>query len=112
MKRLCAEADLAEGRALRFELIVADRRSEGFVARFQGRLIAYQNVCRHVPLPLDYGDGEFFTRDGRHLLCRNHGAMYEPLTGLCVRGPCIGESLLPLPIEVRDGVIWLREDGA
>ena len=109
---ICAEADLAEGRARRFPVIHAGRNAEGFVARHHGRLVAFVNRCRHLPLSLDYGDAEFFSRDGRHLLCKTHGALYEPSTGLCVRGPCEGDHLIPLEIAVQDGVICLVESVA
>lgn len=70
--------------------------SEGFVFQRDGKLLAYRNQCRHQPLTLDYGDGEFFTEDNSYLLCRNHGALFQPETGLCVAGPCTGASLYPL----------------
>src|SRR5262245_25535278 len=79
--------------------------SEGFVLRRGERLFAYRNQCRHQPLTLDYGDGEFFTEDRQYLLCRNHGALYEPETGYCVSGPCTGASLFPLKVtEEPDGL--------
>jgi nitrite reductase/ring-hydroxylating ferredoxin subunit len=85
------------------------------VVSFKGRLAAYENVCRHIPLALDSGGGDFFTLDGRHLICATHGAIYEPLSGLCVRGPCEGASLKPLSVDVHDGFIEVtiddRDDG-
>lgn len=78
---------------------------EGFVIRFEGRLHAYQNQCRHQPLTLDYGDGSFLTDDGRYLLCRNHGALFEPGTGRCVAGPCLNASLYPIAVAEEDGRI-------
>lgn len=75
--------------------------AEGFVFRRNGQLYAYRNQCRHQPLTLDYGDGELFTEDGSYLLCRNHGALFEPATGLCISGPCTGASLFPLRAELN-----------
>jgi nitrite reductase/ring-hydroxylating ferredoxin subunit len=72
---------------------------EGFVVRFEGRLFVYENRCRHLPLPLDYGDSRFFTPDGRRLVCSSHGAEYEPATGQCVQGPCAGARLKMLPFR-------------
>jgi nitrite reductase/ring-hydroxylating ferredoxin subunit len=34
--------------------------------------------------------------------------LFEPLTGQCVRGPCIGRTLEPLRVSVSDGEIWLQ----
>jgi len=105
---LIADAEsLKEGSTLKFEFHRGDKTVEGFVARFRGQLVAYENVCQHLPISLDYGDDRFFSRDGRYFICQTHGAIYEPLSGLCVRGPCEGDNLKPLEIEVRDGAIWL-----
>ena len=98
---------LGEGYGATFRFPRGSSTIEGFVARFQGRVVAYENECRHLPLTLDYGDGQFFSPDQQFFMCRNHGAMFDPRTGLCVRGPCVGASLKPLPVEVRRGVIWL-----
>lgn len=103
-----ADADqVAEGQTVKFGFKRAGRPAEGFVARFAGQLVAYENVCRHIPISLDYGDDRFFARDGKHFICRSHGALYEPLTGLCVGGPCVGEKLKSLQIMVEDGGVWL-----
>lgn len=107
-QRIAAVADLVEAATIKFQFRRQGRVGEGFVARFQGRCVAYENVCQHLPVSLDYGDNRFFTKDGDHFICQTHGALYEPNTGRCVRGPCEGERLRPLPVEEADGIIWLR----
>ena len=77
-----------------------------FLARHHGKLVAYENRCRHLPVSLDFFDGHFFTHDGQHFVCHNHNALYEPLTGLCIQGPCEGQSLKALAIEVAGGDVW------
>jgi nitrite reductase/ring-hydroxylating ferredoxin subunit len=100
--------DVKEGRTVKFSFPRSDGKPiEGFLACFQGTLVAYENRCRHLPLSLDFHDGRFFSQDGQHFICQNHNAIYEPLTGLCVRGPCEGQSLKALKIEVTGGDIWL-----
>jgi len=86
--------------------------AEGFVFRREGKLYSYRNVCRHQPLPLDYGDGDFFTEQQEYLLCRNHAALFEPETGLCVEGPCAGARLYPLEARDEDGVIRITVPAA
>ena len=108
--KIADEADLVEGSSVKFRFIRRGKYVDAFVVRFQGNLLAFENKCRHLPVSLDYGDNQFFSRDGKHLLCQTHGALYEPKSGLCVRGPCEGESLFPLKLNVRDGSIWLVED--
>jgi nitrite reductase/ring-hydroxylating ferredoxin subunit len=77
------------------------------VARKNGRLVAYANLCRHVPLSLDLGDGEVSSADGRFFLCHHHGARYRIEDGVCEYGPCEGESLVPLGIEIEEGELIL-----
>ena len=81
--------------------------ADGFVIRTDGVLHAYRNMCRHQPISLDYGDGDFFTEDGKLLICRNHGALFEPGTGKCVAGPCSGAHLFSLPVIEENGDIYL-----
>ncbi len=71
---------------------------------------AYRNVCPHVSIPLDRGGEPLLTADGLFLVCRNHGALFAPEDGLCVAGPCQGESLDPLRIA-RRGAGWALDGG-
>ena len=71
---------------------------------------AFQNVCPHVPIPLDRDGEPLLTADGLFLVCRNHGALFTPEDGLCVAGPCQGESLVPLRV-VRSGAGWALDAG-
>lgn len=76
---------------------------EGFVVRRGGRYFAYLNECRHLPLSLDGGSGQFLSDDRKHLLCVHHGALYRIEDGFCVDGPCVGMRLEALEVvEDRD----------
>jgi YD repeat-containing protein len=106
--KIARASDLAEGQTVKFTYTSNGKPTEGFLARYQNQLVAYENKCRHLPVSLDFHDGRFFTQDGEYIICFNHNAIYEPLTGLCVRGPCEGESLKRLKIEEIDGDVWLK----
>ena len=93
---------LEGGRGLRFPLGDA---TNGFVIRFHGRVCAYVNRCPHMGTELDWQEGEFFETSGLYLVCSTHGALFEPLTGKCVAGPCRGASLEPLQVREREGCI-------
>jgi nitrite reductase/ring-hydroxylating ferredoxin subunit len=77
-----------------------------------GDLLAYRNACPHMGIELDREPKRLMTPSGRHLRCTGHGALFEPDTGLCVRGPCVNETLMKLPIHIegRNGharwLIW------
>jgi nitrite reductase/ring-hydroxylating ferredoxin subunit len=93
--------ELAPGTSKKFMLECGDGQTEAMLVNFDGKLYAYLNRCRHIAIPLDWADNEFFTTDKRYLICANHGAIYEPRTGECVWGPCAGESLHRVPLEIE-----------
>ena len=109
-KKLARTADLRDGGTLTFRFKRAGRTIDGFLARHDGAWVAYENLCQHLPVRLDAGSGRFFDGDGRHFVCQAHNATYEPLTGLCIRGPCEGQHLKRLKIEVTEDDVWLVED--
>ncbi len=98
-----AAADIPPGGSAKFPLLWRGRRVEGFVVNFQGRFHAYVNQCIHAGTPLDWWPNEFYTDDGRLLICATHGALYEPDTGRCAGGPCGGGALYPLAVRLVDG---------
>ena len=104
--RICALADLEETGAKEFEF-GNPREFWGFVVRWGEGVHAYVNSCPHVGLPLNLSGNEFFDIDGKLLLCQMHGALFRPEDGVCVAGPCESERLKSLPIEIRDGAVWL-----
>ena len=82
----------------------------GILLAIPGGVRAFRNVCPHVAIPLDRGGEPLLTADGAFLVCRNHGALFDPEDGLCIAGPCQGESLVPLPL-VRSGAGWALDAG-
>lgn len=97
--------ELAPGSVKKFWLICQNYRLDAFLVNYRGSFQAYVNRCRHMETPLDFVRYQFFTEDGRHLVCLTHGALYEPASGLCVEGPCKGLSLYALPIHVDRGEV-------
>ena len=99
--RVASRSDLPERSALKFRFERGGEPMTGILACHDGRIVAYVNRCRHMPWPLDWDDGQFYTRDRDHFMCRTHGAVYEPSTGLCVLGPCAGAALEALAVIVE-----------
>ncbi|BCL74588.1 Rieske iron-sulfur protein [Jeongeupia sp. HS-3] len=102
-----AEALVDGGMGVRFRAERAGVPVSAFAVRHEGKVYAYENACAHIPVELDYRDGEFFDLSRRYLVCATHGAYYAPETGVCLGGPCPGRKLAPIGVIERDGAIWL-----
>ncbi|UIO98432.1 Rieske 2Fe-2S domain-containing protein [Halobaculum sp. CBA1158] len=89
-----------------------DRRGVGFILRRDAEtdeVFAWRNSCPHKPeVPLDPGRGARV--DGGEIVCHEHGARFECGDGLCTWGPCVGEELDPVGVEVRDGDVYLDDE--
>lgn len=68
---------------------------------------AWFNVCPHAGRRLDWAPGRFLVSKDGLLVCAAHGASFELARGECVAGPCRGESLRAVAVEVRDGMVVL-----
>ncbi|MBI3432886.1 MAG: Rieske 2Fe-2S domain-containing protein [Hydrogenophilales bacterium] len=107
---ICAASDLAElGRGVRFELIRFGQPQQAFVVRYDGQPRAFLNQCGHVPVELDWQEGEFFDHSRLYLICSTHGALYHPASGYCVGGRCAGRGLIPVPVVEHDGHVYVLE---
>lgn len=79
----CARIDRDDGSS-----IIALRR--------EGLLRMFLNRCPHRGIELDWVPGKFLAVDGYHLQCATHGALFDPLSGQCISGPCAGDGLARL----------------
>jgi nitrite reductase/ring-hydroxylating ferredoxin subunit len=94
--RLCHLDDLPDGDARGFDLRGLGRDTV-FVVR-QGAALhgwrkhAYLNAARD------------------RIVCSAHGAQFEIHTGACTLGPCLGQSLTPVPLTIdEDGAVHLAD---
>jgi len=108
---ICPSAAVAEGGGgYRFAVDWYGTWTAAFVIRYHGRAHAYLNRCGHIPVELDWQPGEFFDSSRLYLVCATHGALYDPASGACLGGRCEGRGLLALPIEERDGHLFLIKE--
>lgn len=106
-QRLCPSADLIERRlGLRFDVSSPQGVFPAFVLRIDGKPFAWLNRCAHVPVELDGTPGEFLDDTGRVIVCATHGAVYDPSSGRCLRGPCKGRALHAVPCREQSG--WIE----
>ncbi len=73
----------------------------------QDQFLAYLNSCPHQGRRLDYAPGEFLTGDDGLIICPAHGAEFNPNDGLCVSGPCQGQSLQALHVQVTEETVFV-----
>jgi nitrite reductase/ring-hydroxylating ferredoxin subunit len=111
LRLICSSWDLEEGgRGVRFRIRHQGEEKPAFVVRFEGVCRAYLNQCAHVPVELDFREGEFFDESGLYFVCSTHGALYAPESGACMGGPCNGRGLIPLEVVEIDGEVFVREE--
>lgn len=111
-RRICGSDELIDGgRGLRFTVDRYGVSEAAFLVRFRGRVYAYLNRCAHVPVEMDWQQGEFFDHSGLYLICATHGALYAPESGRCMGGRCNGKGLVALAVVEEDGQIFLIEEG-
>ncbi len=105
-----ADAVLEGGKGVRFPVTAGGEDGTGFVVRYNGTVYGYLNRCAHVPIELDWAEGEFFESSGLYLMCSTHGAIYVPESGFCAGGPCRGGRLRPITVVERDQHIYWQPD--
>ena len=104
--RLCALAELADPGAKGFRFRRDQALFAGVVVRRGETVAAYEDRCPHAGWPLAALDDRFLTRDGAHILCSGHGALFRLEDGGCVAGPCAGQALAPWPVAVRGDEVF------
>jgi nitrite reductase/ring-hydroxylating ferredoxin subunit len=93
------------GKTQTFSFLRKGKDAQGFAIRHETGYAAYLNQCCHWPVPLDIGDEDFYhPRIGR-IVCKSHGAVYEPTTGVCEAGPCVRARLENYPVKEVDGAL-------
>jgi nitrite reductase/ring-hydroxylating ferredoxin subunit len=108
---ICASSALQDGgKGVRFPVEAFGTAATGFVVRHAGQVHAYLNRCAHVPIALDWFEGEFFESGKQYLMCSTHGALYAPESGACVGGPCRGGRLRPIAVRELDGRVSWQPD--
>jgi nitrite reductase/ring-hydroxylating ferredoxin subunit len=109
---ICELNDIQSQRAKGFDLAILDEAGEQInfpvvIVRWGKQVFGYTNSCPHHGTRLDWEREAFLDPSGLRLMCGKHGALFELGTGRCSSGPCKGESLSPLNLEVIDGDICI-----
>ncbi len=79
----------------------------GFVVHKGGQFYAYLNCCPHTGAPLDWVEHQFLDADSALIQCAMHDARFDIQSGQCLQGPCAGDALQPLKLEIRGDSLYL-----
>lgn len=101
--RLCQLAEIPDGQARGF-----DPRRDGrdllFVVRRGDAIHGWRNACPHVDgAPMAWRKDAYLNAAGDRVVCSAHGAQFDITTGVCLLGPCLGQSLEPMPVRLEPG---------
>lgn len=106
MLLLCKTEDVPEREARGFDT----PNGEIFITQRDGSFFAYQNLCPHLGVSLEYMEDQFLDMDKEYIICSTHGALFQVDSGECLWGPCQGEFLNKVEIKVHsDGGIYLMD---
>ena len=107
MNKICMMEEIPEREARAFDTESGDTI---FITQRDGSFYAYQNVCPHLQVELEFLENQFLDQDQEFIQCSTHGALFEVETGLCITGPCQGDTLEKVNIKVHsDGGIYLED---
>ena len=107
-QKICDIHELDELYCKEFTIKNTEFETDAFLIYFNGQSYAYENSCPHTGASLNWQKEQFFSLDGLYLQCCLHGALFEPDSGFCVRGPCKGSELKKVDLVV-DGIAVYRE---
>jgi nitrite reductase/ring-hydroxylating ferredoxin subunit len=106
---LCSLAELEATGSKGFAVGEGDWPLRGFLVKTTNGVAAYVNTCPHAGHPLNFRPDRFLTPDRSLILCASHGALFTRDDGLCIAGPCPGQALRRIPLEVVGGYVLLAD---
>ncbi len=104
---LCSADAIPLAASRGFQVETAQGPLELLLVNDGGVYRAYRNSCPHTGVGLNWQPDQFLDVENRFIQCAVHGALFRLRDGHCLRGPCLGQSLQPLPLGERDGRLWL-----
>jgi nitrite reductase/ring-hydroxylating ferredoxin subunit len=108
---LCRLDDVPDGASRGFDPHGLGR-DELFVVRRAGAVYAWQDSCPHIEgAAMAWRKDAYLSADRTRIVCHAHGAQFDIVTGACLCGPCEGQALKPVAVNINpDGELWLARD--
>ncbi len=107
--KLCALAEIEDGSAKGFDLD-GSGRDDFFVVRRNNDVVGWRNFCPHKGYEgssMPWKKDRYLNGKRSKIICSAHGAMFDIETGVCSMGPCLGEALKSVDVQVgSDGYLY------
>jgi len=88
-------------------VVTPDGGQDIFLIRRGACVHGYVNACPHAGTPLDWTPDRFLDAARAHIVCATHGAHFRIDDGYCISGPCAGDRLTPVRLEVIGASVHL-----
>ncbi len=102
---LCDISEIPDPGSKSFQLNDNGQSLEIFVVHKNAGFYAFINRCPHTGINLEWQEDRFLDLDQAFIQCATHDALFEIDSGRCIHGPCVGESLSAIVIEVVDNML-------
>ena len=110
-RRLCALAALPDGRATVIDEPGARLEETILLVRRGAHVAGFVNQCPHMGFALDWKAERIALDGGAFVRCIHHNAVFRVADGVCVSGPCPGERLTAVALEIDAGEVVLVGQG-
>jgi len=106
--KLCNITDIEDPGAKGFQFDPNNNEKNIFLIKKDDKIYGYKNKCPHAGVNLEWQPDDFLDMDKALIQCSVHGAIFTIETGECVGGPCNGNNLQAIAINVdSNGDIFL-----
>lgn len=90
-----------------FTLTTGQGTLEVLVVHKGGEVYGYVNRCPHTGVNLDWMPDQFLDPSNGFIQCATHGALFRIDDGVCLRGPCAGDRLRPITLQIEGEEVFV-----
>jgi nitrite reductase/ring-hydroxylating ferredoxin subunit len=82
-----------------------------FVVCHASGVRAWRDACPHYGnTPMAWRNDAWLDAHGTYIVCHAHGALFDITSGVCVKGPCLGQRLTPIALHIDEhGRVFLQD---
>jgi nitrite reductase/ring-hydroxylating ferredoxin subunit len=97
---LCRLDELPDGESRGFDPWLEGQDSMLLVRRGE-RVVGWRDACpHHGGTPMAWRKDAYLNFERTRIVCAAHGAQFDIESGVCTLGPCLGQSLQPVPVGI------------